>query len=80
MIKRGAVRYIALEHGTERAFTGKTANGYPHDTKAPGLWTSAVGGLPLFSSETKFDSGTGQSHVFATSAFEYWFLLLSIVE
>ncbi|KAK9917463.1 hypothetical protein WJX75_004662 [Coccomyxa subellipsoidea] len=58
-------RYIALEAGTERAFTGKTINGYPHDTKKEGLWVSAIGGLPLFSSETKFDSGTGWPSFFA---------------
>ena len=33
--------------------------GYPHDNKKEGLWVSAIGGLPLFSSETKFESGTG---------------------
>ena len=101
-------RSVALGSGTERAFTGKTINGYSHDTKAKGMcvplrlpamhvpsvsmvatqdgrpqrmascarqhldqvlirmsgafhrWVSAVGGLPLFSSETKFESGTGQ--------------------
>ena len=43
--------------GTERAFTGKTINGFPHDNKASGVYVGAVGGLPLFSSNTKFDSG-----------------------
>lgn len=52
-------RKVALGSGTERAFSGQTVNGYPHDNKKPGLYVSAVGGLPLFSSETKFDSGTG---------------------
>lgn len=51
--------------GTEPAFTGKTTNGYSHDNKAAGLYVSAVGGLPLFSSETKFDSGTGWPSFFA---------------
>ena len=44
--------------GTERAFTGKTVNGYSHDNKSKGLYLSAIGNLPLFSSDTKFDSGT----------------------
>ncbi len=32
-------------------------NGFPHDNKARGVYVGAVGGLPLFSSDTKFDSG-----------------------
>lgn len=36
--------------GTERAFTGKTVDGSPHDNKRKGIYVSAVGGLPLFSS------------------------------
>ncbi|EIE27482.1 methionine-R-sulfoxide reductase [Coccomyxa subellipsoidea C-169] len=58
-------RYIALEAGTERAFTGKTINGYSHDNKKEGVWVSAIGGLPLFSSDTKFDSGTGWPSFYA---------------
>ena len=45
--------------GTERAFTGKTVNGYGHDNKEDGVYVSAVSGLPLFDSKAKFDSGTG---------------------
>lgn len=52
-------RHVALGAGTERAFTGKTVDGSPHDNKRKGLYVSAIGGLPLFKSETKFDSGTG---------------------
>jgi peptide-methionine (R)-S-oxide reductase len=53
-------RHVALEHGTERAFTGRTADGgAAHDEKRKGTYVSAVGGLPLFRSEQKFDSGTG---------------------
>ncbi|KAK9861777.1 hypothetical protein WJX84_007483 [Apatococcus fuscideae] len=52
-------RHVALAAGTERAFTGKTVNGYSHDNKQKGLYLSAVGNLPLFSSDTKFESGTG---------------------
>lgn len=51
--------------GTERAFTGQTVNGYPHDNKKAGLYVAAIGGLPLFSSETKFDSGTGWPSFYA---------------
>lgn len=58
-------RSIALQSGTEPAFTGQTTNGYSHDNKAAGLYVSAVGGLPLFSSETKFESGTGWPSFFA---------------
>jgi peptide methionine sulfoxide reductase MsrB len=53
-------RNVALQAGTERAFTGKTVDGTPHDSKRKGVYVSAVGGLPLFSSDTKFDSGTGK--------------------
>lgn len=52
-------RYVTLEQGTERAFTGKTADGLPWDNKAKGTYVSAIGGLPLFKSDTKFNSGTG---------------------
>jgi methionine-R-sulfoxide reductase len=55
----GTSRNVALNNGTEPAFTGQTVNGYSHDNKKAGLYVSAVGGLPLFSSDTKFDSGTG---------------------
>ncbi|CAL5223823.1 g6398 [Coccomyxa viridis] len=58
-------RHIALESGTERAFTGKTVNGYSHDNKQKGVYVSAIGGLPLFSSDTKFDSGTGWPSFYA---------------
>jgi methionine-R-sulfoxide reductase len=52
-------RDIALGAATERAFAGVTANGYQHDEKGEGVWVSAVGGLPLFSSADKYDSGSG---------------------
>ena len=49
-----------LGQGTERAFTGRTVNGYPHDNKEAGLYVSALGGLPLFSSEAKYESGASR--------------------
>ena len=45
---------IAREKGTERAFTGEYVN-----TKAKGTYKCACCGQPLFSSDAKFDSGTG---------------------
>jgi peptide-methionine (R)-S-oxide reductase len=45
---------VAREGGTEPAFTGE----YVH-TKEDGMYHCAVCGVPLFSSETKFDSGSG---------------------
>ena len=48
------VYYIAREEGTERAFTGKYA-----ETHAKGTYYCAVCGNLLFSSDAKFDSGTG---------------------
>ena len=47
-------RNILLAEGTERAFTGAL-----YDNKEPGLYTCRLCGLPLFSSETKFKSGSG---------------------
>lgn len=45
---------VTRQKGTERAFTGKY-----HDEKREGLYTCVACSTPLFSSETKFDSGTG---------------------
>lgn len=45
---------ILREKGTERAFTGKFYNHHEE-----GVYTCAGCGTELFSSETKFDSGTG---------------------
>jgi peptide-methionine (R)-S-oxide reductase len=45
---------IAREHGTERPFTGEHV-----DRKDPGLYRCVACGQALFSSGTKYDSGSG---------------------
>ncbi|MFO1169332.1 MAG: peptide-methionine (R)-S-oxide reductase MsrB [Hyphomicrobiaceae bacterium] len=45
---------VTREHGTERAFS------HPYNAeKAEGVYTCVCCGEPLFSSDAKFDSGTG---------------------
>ncbi|HEY53405.1 MAG TPA: peptide-methionine (R)-S-oxide reductase, partial [Caldilineae bacterium] len=46
--------HITREKGTERAFTGIYWN-----AKEPGVYRCVACGAPLFSSETKYDSGSG---------------------
>lgn len=46
--------YITQQKGTEAPFTGR----YLHN-KETGMYTCVVCGHPLFSSDTKFDSGSG---------------------
>ncbi|MGB1032524.1 MAG: peptide-methionine (R)-S-oxide reductase MsrB [Flavobacteriales bacterium] len=46
--------YVLRQSGTERAFTGDLWN-----SKSKGTYVCAGCALPLFSSETKFKSGTG---------------------
>src|SRR5690606_40104838 len=45
---------VMRQAGTERAFTGELL-----ENKKEGTYTCAACGLPLFTSETKFKSGTG---------------------
>ena len=47
-------RYVTQEQGTEPAFSGKY-----NDTKAEGSYNCICCGAELFSSSSKFDSGTG---------------------
>ena len=45
---------VAREHGTERAFSGVYA-----DHHAKGMYSCVCCGEPAYSSDTKFESGTG---------------------
>ncbi len=52
--------YVLRKHGTERAGTSPLDKTYE-----PGTYVCAGCGQPLFSSETKFNSGTGWPSFFA---------------
>ncbi|HEX5845229.1 MAG TPA: peptide-methionine (R)-S-oxide reductase MsrB [Rhodoplanes sp.] len=52
--------YVTRKHGTERAFTGPF-----QDEKRAGAYSCVCCGAPLFSSVTKFESGTGWPSFFA---------------
>ncbi|MBN1836946.1 MAG: peptide-methionine (R)-S-oxide reductase MsrB [Spirochaetales bacterium] len=56
---------VLRKKGTERAFAGKY-----HDHHAKGLYVCAACGNPLFSSDSKFDSGTGWPSYYAPVAEE----------
>ena len=47
-------KHVILHHGTERPFCGVFL-----DNKLAGVYTCRLCGLPLFTSEAKFESGTG---------------------
>jgi len=51
---------VARKHGTEQAFTGPN-----WDQKKPGLYSCVCCGEPLFTSETKYESGSGWPSFYA---------------
>ncbi len=51
---------VARKHGTERAFTGPN-----WDQKAAGEYDCVCCGAPLFTSDTKYESGTGWPSFYA---------------
>ena len=68
---------VLREHGTERAFTSPL-----NVEKRDGMFVCGACGQPLFSSDTKFDSGTGWPSFFkpldgavATTSDRSWFMV-----
>lgn len=58
-------RDVMFKHVPEEAFKGLTVNGYPWDTKAEGVYVSAISGTPLFSSATKYEADNGRANFWA---------------
>jgi peptide-methionine (R)-S-oxide reductase len=54
--------HVTREHGTERAFSGPYL-----DEKRTGTFACVCCGAPLFSSDTKFESGTGWPSFYAAA-------------
>ena len=54
---------ITREHGSERAFSHRY-----YQEKRRGMYNCACCGAPLFSSDTKYDSGTGWPSFYAPAA------------
>ena len=52
--------HVTRQRGTERAFTGKY-----YKSKDPGVYTCVCCGQELFSSDTKYESGTGWPSFYA---------------
>jgi peptide-methionine (R)-S-oxide reductase len=52
--------HVTRQRGTERAFTGKY-----YESKDPGVYTCVCCGQELFSSDTKYESGTGWPSFYA---------------
>ncbi len=51
---------VTRKHGTEQAFTGPN-----WDQKKPGLYSCVCCGEPLFTSDTKYESGSGWPSFYA---------------